>query len=229
MGMFAVSKYLLKERTWRSQDKFVCLHLLAILTCQGHISEILVISQASKSTIGILLEVIPLQTEFFWHHNKRDFPNCSNDLHNYSCFVGKGLCDVDLMKGILQSLEEIQLLLSNFHTLLFHKMHCHNKSCVRQVCFQVRWWTINRMLIRFSFCLWVENFHFAGIRSAVRLSLASPSQMVDDQQNVEPVLFPLMGWEFPLRWDLICRLFQSGLSNLAVVLLKAGIKVWWNP
>ena len=189
MGMFAVSKYLLKERTWRSQDKFVCLHLLAILTCQGHISEILVISQASKSTIGILLEVIPLQTEFFWHHNKRDFPNCSNDLHNYSCFVGKGLCDVDLMKGILQSLEEIQLLLSNFHTLLFHKMHCHNKSCVRQVCFQVRWWTINRMLIRFSFCLWVENFHFAGIRSAVLLSLASPSQMVDDQQN----------WVWPLH------------------------------
>ena len=78
------------------------------------------------------------------------------------------------MKGILQSLEEIQLLLSNFHTLLFHKMHCHNKSCVRQVCFQVRWWTINRMLIRFSFCLWVENFHFAGIRSAVLISLASP-------------------------------------------------------
>ena len=137
MGMFAVSKYLLKEWTWRSQDYFVCLYLLATFTCQGHISEILVISQASKSTIGILLEVIPLQTEFFWHHNKRDFPNCSNDLHNYSCFVGKGLCDVDLMKGILQSLEEIQLLLSNFHTLLFHKMHCHNKSCVRQVCFHL--------------------------------------------------------------------------------------------
>ena len=29
---------------WRSQDNLVCLHLLTIITCQGHISKVLVIS-----------------------------------------------------------------------------------------------------------------------------------------------------------------------------------------
>ena len=46
---------------------------------------------------------------------------------------------------------------------------------------------------------------------------------MDDQQNVDPVLLPLIG---PLRWDSIRRPSESSLPTLAFVLLKAGIKVW---
>ena len=45
----------------------MCLHLLTILTSQGHISKLSVISETAKCTVDILLEVIPLKTEFFRH------------------------------------------------------------------------------------------------------------------------------------------------------------------
>ena len=52
------------------------------------------------------------------------------------------------------------------------------------------------------------------------------SQMVDDQQNVDPVMFSAHRLRISLYWDSNRRPSESGLSTLAVVLLKAGIKVW---
>ena len=51
-------------------------------------------------------------------------------------------------------------------------------------------------------------------------------KMVDDQQNVDPVMFSAHRLRISLYWDSIRRPSESGLSTLAVVLLKAGIKVW---
>ena len=45
----------------------MCLDLIAILTGQGHIREICVISETSKSNVDIFLEVIPFETEVFCH------------------------------------------------------------------------------------------------------------------------------------------------------------------
>ena len=47
------------------EDDLVSLHLLTILTGQGHISELLVLSQISKGRADILSEVVPLQTQLF--------------------------------------------------------------------------------------------------------------------------------------------------------------------
>ena len=45
---------------------FVCLHLLAILTGQGYISEVSVLYHISKGRNHIVLEIIPVQAELFW-------------------------------------------------------------------------------------------------------------------------------------------------------------------
>ena len=63
--MLVSLKYLLKEWTGGCQDHLVRLHLLTILTGQGYISKLFVISKAPKGTVGVLFEVIPLQTKFF--------------------------------------------------------------------------------------------------------------------------------------------------------------------
>ena len=52
-----------------SQDHLVCFHLLTILTGQSHISEVIVLSQASKGSFDVLLEVVPLEAELFRHVN----------------------------------------------------------------------------------------------------------------------------------------------------------------
>ena len=72
--MFALPEYFLKEGTWSSQDNFVRLYLLTILTCQGHIGELLFVSQISKSRIYIFLKVIPLKAKFF-RHGKQEIPS----------------------------------------------------------------------------------------------------------------------------------------------------------
>ena len=48
MWMSISLKHLLKEWTGGSKDPLVCLHLLTILTGQGHISKLLVLSAVSK-------------------------------------------------------------------------------------------------------------------------------------------------------------------------------------
>ena len=45
----------------------MCFHLLTILTSQGHIGKLFVISESPKSRICICFEVIPLQTKLFRH------------------------------------------------------------------------------------------------------------------------------------------------------------------
>ena len=63
VGVFVSSKQLLEERTGGSQDHLVCFHLLAILTGQSDISEVIVLSQASKGIFDVLLEIVPLEAE----------------------------------------------------------------------------------------------------------------------------------------------------------------------
>ena len=60
--VFVCSKQLLKDRTGSSQD-----HLLTILTGQSHISKVIVLSQVSKCTFDVVLEVVPLEAKFFRH------------------------------------------------------------------------------------------------------------------------------------------------------------------
>ena len=63
------SKQLLEEGAGRCQDHPVRFHLLTILTGQSHISKVIVLSQVSKCTFDVVLEVIPLKTKFFQHFN----------------------------------------------------------------------------------------------------------------------------------------------------------------
>ena len=58
MGMFVPLQDVHKERTRSNKNHLVSLHLLTILTGQGHISEFIVLSQVSKDKA----EVVPLQT-----------------------------------------------------------------------------------------------------------------------------------------------------------------------
>ena len=44
----------------KKQDHLMCFQLLAILTGQGDISEVLVFSQVSKDNFNILMEAIPV-------------------------------------------------------------------------------------------------------------------------------------------------------------------------
>ena len=67
MGVFVSFQDVHEEWTWCCQDNLVCLHLIAILTGQGHISEVFVPSQLSKGETQVLLEVVPLQTKFVFH------------------------------------------------------------------------------------------------------------------------------------------------------------------
>ena len=67
MRVFVPSQKVLKEWTWACKDHLVSFHLLTILTGQGHISKVSIFSQLSKCTNCILLEVVPLQTQLFWH------------------------------------------------------------------------------------------------------------------------------------------------------------------
>ena len=60
-------KYCIKEWTGGSQDHLVCFHLLTILTGQGHISKVIVLSQVSKGNFDVVLEVVPLEAKFFRH------------------------------------------------------------------------------------------------------------------------------------------------------------------
>ena len=55
------------KETESSQDHLVCFHLLTILTGQSNISEVIVLSQVSKSTFDVILEVIPLKAKLFRH------------------------------------------------------------------------------------------------------------------------------------------------------------------
>ena len=55
-------EYIRKDWAGCSQDHLVCFNLLTILTCQGHISKVIVISQPTKSR-----KDIPLQTKFLRH------------------------------------------------------------------------------------------------------------------------------------------------------------------
>ena len=63
----ALLAHFLKKWTWRGHDAFVSLHMLTILTYEGDIREIFVVSQIPKHRTAIILEVIPLHTKFVWH------------------------------------------------------------------------------------------------------------------------------------------------------------------
>ena len=65
MRVLVPSKQLLEERTGSSQDHLVCFHLLTTLTGQSHISEVIVLSQVSKSTFDVFQEVVPLEAKLF--------------------------------------------------------------------------------------------------------------------------------------------------------------------
>ena len=67
--MFAFLENFLQEWTRRSQDDFVRLHLLTILTHQSYIREIFVILQFLKSRIHILFELIPLHNVLFGQYD----------------------------------------------------------------------------------------------------------------------------------------------------------------
>ena len=54
-------EYLLKEGAGSGQDDFVGFNLHSILTGQGYIREVLVISKTSKRQRCVLLEIVPLQ------------------------------------------------------------------------------------------------------------------------------------------------------------------------
>ena len=54
-----------KERTRGDKNYLVDLHLLTILTGQGHISKLIVLSQVSNSQSDIAFEIVPLQTMLF--------------------------------------------------------------------------------------------------------------------------------------------------------------------
>ena len=69
--MFDSLKHLIKEWTGGCQDNLVCLHLMTILTCQGHISELFLIFQTAKGTVDIFFEVIPLHPKLFRHCKSR--------------------------------------------------------------------------------------------------------------------------------------------------------------
>ena len=68
MFLFVLVQKVLEERTGRHQDQLVSFYLLAILTSQGHISEIFVLSKISKCGVDVFLEVVPFQTKLFRHY-----------------------------------------------------------------------------------------------------------------------------------------------------------------
>ena len=65
MGVLVSLQNFFEEWTGRGQDDLVSLHLLTILTGQGHISEVLVLPQLTKGRSNVFFEVIPLETKLF--------------------------------------------------------------------------------------------------------------------------------------------------------------------
>ena len=63
MGVLIVLQDLHEERTRSRKYYLVCLHLLPILTGQGHISEVFVFSRLFERGSRIFFEVIPLKTK----------------------------------------------------------------------------------------------------------------------------------------------------------------------
>ena len=57
----------LEEGTRCRQDYLMSLYLLTVLTSQGYISKLIVLSQTSKCRVDIFLEVVPLQAKLFGH------------------------------------------------------------------------------------------------------------------------------------------------------------------
>ena len=57
MRVLVPPQKVLKEWTGGCQDHLVSFHLLTILTCQSHISKVIVFSQVSKSNFDVVLEV----------------------------------------------------------------------------------------------------------------------------------------------------------------------------
>ena len=73
MAVFGPCKSLLEQWTWSHQDHLMSLRPIAIVTNQGHNSKVLVFSKASEFDCNIFFEIIPLQTQFFWHFWKVSF------------------------------------------------------------------------------------------------------------------------------------------------------------
>ena len=65
MAVFVPLQKLLEEWAGGDENHLVGLDLLTILTGQGQICEVLVISQLSESRADIVTEVVPLQTQLF--------------------------------------------------------------------------------------------------------------------------------------------------------------------
>ena len=65
MRMFVPLEQVQKEWAGCDENHFMSVHLLTILTGQGHISEDSVIFEVSESRADIDLEIIPLQTQLF--------------------------------------------------------------------------------------------------------------------------------------------------------------------
>ena len=80
------------------------LHVCTILTCQGHIIEVCVPSEAPKSIAEVLLEIIPAKTKFFSLH-------CSSvaDLSLIQAFHVCHACHIML------DVDFIKLLFHNFY------------------------------------------------------------------------------------------------------------------
>ena len=114
--MFAPLEYFLKEGTWSSQDDFVCLQLLTILTCQSHISELLVVLQTSKSRTDVLIEVIPLQTEFYWHHTDINIRQRGLGKGNFAVLRGVATFNTITIKTVSLSLcSDQNILTENYY------------------------------------------------------------------------------------------------------------------
>lgn len=65
MGAFGAFQKVLEERAGGDEDNFVGLNLPTIVTGQGQICEVCVISQFFERRADIFTEVVPLQTQFF--------------------------------------------------------------------------------------------------------------------------------------------------------------------
>ena len=66
--MLVVLEEVPEEGTGRDEDKLVHIQILTIIAGQGHICEVFVSLEVSKSTSDVSTEVIPLETELFTKH-----------------------------------------------------------------------------------------------------------------------------------------------------------------
>ena len=65
MRMLVLLQKVEEEWAGSNENHLVRLHLLTILTGQGHISEMFVLSQISKGGFNIFLEIVPLEAQLF--------------------------------------------------------------------------------------------------------------------------------------------------------------------